>query len=195
MQHLCDKHLVCLRDLGEVVLHASKPFATDIFLEDLNIPVSTIDHEPVFTVAESADLHDRIPGGHTKNLFLKDKKGNLFLVVALHDATIDLKKISSIIGASGRVSFGKADLLEEVLGVTPGSVTPFSLINDRGAQRVSVVFDADMMEQEVLNFHPLLNNASTAISAEGLMVFAKACGHDAKVLAVSAEAQKVTEDL
>ncbi len=165
------------------------------FLEDLNIPVSTVDHEPVFTVAESSDLHDRIPGGHTKNLFLKDKKGNLFLVVALHDATIDLKKISAVIGASGRVSFGKADLLEEVLGVTPGSVTPFSLINDQEEQRVSVVFDANMMEQDTLNFHPLLNNASTAISAEGLMAFAKACGHDARVLAVSEEAQKVTEDL
>ncbi|KZL17296.1 Prolyl-tRNA editing protein ProX [Pseudovibrio axinellae] len=165
------------------------------FLEGLGIPVSTVDHEPVFTVAESGVLHERIPGGHTKNLFLKDKKGNLFLVVALHDATIDLKKISAVIGASGRVSFGKADLLEEVLGVTPGSVTPFSIINDKEAQRVSVVFDAKMMEQDVLNFHPLLNNATTAISADGLLVFAKACGHEARVLAVSAEAQKVTEDL
>lgn len=165
------------------------------FFDELNIPVSTIDHEPVFTVAESGGLHARIPGGHTKNLFLKDKKGNLFLVVALHDATIDLKRISAVIGASGRVSFGKAELLEEVLGVTPGSVTPFSILNDKDAQRVAVVFDAKMMEQDVLNFHPLLNNASTAISADGLMAFAKGCGHEARVLAVSEEAQKVTEDL
>lgn len=164
------------------------------FFEELGISVSTVDHEPVFTVAESDVLHETIPGGHTKNLFLKDKKGKLFLVVALHDATIDLKKVCPIIGASGRVSFGKAELLEEVLGVTPGSVTPFSLINDRDAQQVSVVFDAKMMEQDILNFHPLLNNASTAIAAADLVVFAKACGHEPRVLAVSAEAQAITED-
>lgn len=159
------------------------------FFDSLGIKVSTIDHEPVFTVAESSALHDQIPGGHTKNLFLKDKKGRLFLVVALHDATIDLKKIHQLIGAQGRVSFGSADLLMEVLGVTPGSVTPFTLINDREAHRVTPIFDAAMMSHDILNFHPLLNNASTAISCDDLLAFAKACGHDAQVLAVSEEAQ------
>ena len=155
------------------------------YFEELGIPVTTVDHEPVFTVAESGDLHDRIPGGHTKNLFGKDKKGRLFLIVALHDAEIDLKKVHQIIGAQGRVSFGNADLLMEVLGVEPGSVTPFSLINDREAQRVTPVFDAAMMQHEVLNYHPLKNNATTAISAADLLKFASACGHTAQVLAVS----------
>lgn len=158
------------------------------FFGDLDIEVTTVDHEPVFTVAESGDLHERIPGGHTKNLFVKDKKGRLFLIVALHDAQIDLKKIHQIIGAQGRVSFGNADLLMEVLGVEPGSVTPFSLINDRDAQRVTPVFDAAMMQHNVLNFHPLKNDATTSIQADGLMKFAGACGHSARVLAVSEEA-------
>ncbi|WP_422378636.1 prolyl-tRNA synthetase associated domain-containing protein [Roseibium sp.] len=159
------------------------------FFKDLGIEVSTVDHQPVFTVAESGDLHDRIPGGHTKNLFVKDKKGRLFLIVALHDAEIDLKKVHQIIGAQGRVSFGNADLLMEVLGVEPGSVTPFSLINDRDENRVIPVFDAAMMQHEVLNYHPLKNDATTAISAEDLLKFARACGHDPKVLAVSEEAK------
>jgi len=155
------------------------------------IEVTTLDHQPVFTVAESGDLHDRIAGGHTKNLFLKDKKGRLFLVVALHDATIDLKKIHQIIGAQGRVSFGNADLLMEMLGVTPGSVTPFSLINDREGQNVTPIFDAAMMEHKVLNYHPLLNDATTSIAREDLLKFAEACGHSPQVLAVSAEAQEL----
>jgi len=159
------------------------------FLSDLGIEVSTVDHQPVYTVAESGDLHDRIPGGHTKNLFVKDKKGRLFLIVALHDAEIDLKKVHQIIGAQGRVSFGNAELLMEVLGVEPGSVTPFSLINDREANRVTPVFDAAMMRHEILNYHPLKNDATTAIRADDLMKFARACGHDAQVLAVSEEAQ------
>lgn len=167
---------------------ASREELMDFFAAH-SISVSTIDHEPVFTVAESSNLHDQIPGGHTKNLFLKDKKGNLFLVVALSDAVIDLKAVSGIIGAQGRVSFGKPDLLLEVLGVVPGSVTPFSLINDREAQRVSVVFDAAMMELELLNYHPLSNNASTAISRDDLLRFAKACGHEPRILAVTDEAK------
>lgn len=157
---------------------------------DLGIAVTTIDHRPVFTVAESAELHDDIPGGHSKNLFVKDKKGRLFLVVALHDATIDLKQLHHVIGAQGRVSFGSADLLMEVLGVMPGSVTPFALINDRAALRVTPVFDAALMRHETLNFHPLSNDASTRIAAADLLAFATACGHQPQVLAVSAEAQE-----
>ncbi|MBD8892067.1 prolyl-tRNA synthetase associated domain-containing protein [Roseibium litorale] len=159
------------------------------FFEAHGLKVSTVDHEPVFTVAESGDLHDRIPGGHTKNLFLKDKKGRLFLVVALHDATINLKKIHEVIGGQGRVSFGNGDLLFEVLGVMPGSVTPFALINDRDAQRVTPVLDAAMMQHEVLNYHPLSNDATTAISNQDLLAFVRACGHEPQVLAVSEEAQ------
>ena len=159
------------------------------FFKELDIEVTTVDHQPVFTVAESGDLHDRIPGGHTKNLFVKDKKGRLFLIVALHDADIDLKKVHQIVGGQGRVSFGNAELLMEVLGVEPGSVTPFSLINDREAQRVTPVFDAAMMQHEVLNYHPLKNDATTSIPAQDLIRFAKACGHEPQVLAVSEEAK------
>ncbi|MEM5583588.1 prolyl-tRNA synthetase associated domain-containing protein [Roseibium sp. AS2] len=159
------------------------------FLSEHGIKVTTVDHDPVFTVAESGDLHDRIPGGHTKNLFLKDKKGRLFLVVALHDAEIDLKKIHQIIGAQGRVSFGNADLLLEVLGVEPGSVTPFSLINDREAHRVTPVFDSAMMAHARLNYHPLKNDATTTISADDLLTFTRACGHEVEVLAVSEQAK------
>lgn len=159
------------------------------FLDSLGINVSTTDHQPVFTVAESGDLHDKIPGGHTKNLFLKDKKGRLFLVTALHDATIDLKKIHQVIGAQGRVSFGNADLLMEVLGVSPGSVTPFALINDKDVHRVTPVFDAAMMAHETLNYHPLSNDATTSISRDDLSAFVEGCGHQLQILAVSEEAK------
>jgi Ala-tRNA(Pro) deacylase len=159
----------------------------DLFtlLSASGIAVSTRDHPAVFTVAESTHIHDEIPGGHTKNLFLKDKKGAIFLVVALHDAQIDLKTIHQKIGAQGRVSFGKPDLLMEVLGVQPGSVTPFALINDREGRRVTVVFDAAMMEVDPLNFHPLENTATTTIASEGLIAFARACGHEPRIVAVS----------
>lgn len=155
------------------------------FLADLGIETNTVDHEPVFTVAESSALHAEIPGGHTKNLFLKDKKGRLFLVVLLHDAEVDLKTIHQKIGAQGRVSFGKADLLMEALGVEPGSVTPFALINDRDGHRVTPVFDEAMMREPLLNYHPLRNDATTAISNDDLLKFARACGHDPLVIAVS----------
>ena len=122
-------------------------------LAKLGIETSTLDHEAVFTVAQSSRLERELPGGHTKNLFLKDKKDRLFLVVALGHAQIDLKTLHKRLG-SDRLSFGKPELLMEVLGVPPGSVTPFALINDR-AQRVTVILDADMMRHERLNFHPL----------------------------------------
>ncbi len=159
------------------------------FLEDLGIEVTTTDHDPVFTVEESGDLHDRIPGCHSKNLFLKDKKGRIFLVTLLHDATVDLKTIHQIIGGQGRVSFGKPDLLMEVLGVIPGSVTPFALINDREAQRVTPILDTAMMQHHLQNFHPLSNDATTTISAADLKTFVTACGHEVRVVAVSKEAQ------
>ena len=165
------------------------------FLDSLGIETTTQDHRPVFTVAESEGIHDAIPGGHTKNLFLKDKKGNLFLVVALHDAEIDLKSIHQKIGAQGRVSFGKADLLMEVLGVEPGSVTPFALINNRAARRVTPVLDAAMMAVDPLNYHPLQNTATTTISADDLKRFVEACGHELRVLPVSAQSMDAAGDV
>jgi Ala-tRNA(Pro) deacylase len=153
-------------------------------LAGLGISAITHDHEPVFTVAESKSVKASIPGGHTKNLFLKDKKDRVFLVVAEGDALIDLKKIHEKIGAQGRVTFGKPDQLMELLGVVPGSVTPFGVINDTGRQ-VTVVLDQPMLEHDVLNYHPLENNATTSIRREDLIRFLKATGHDPVIVTVS----------
>ncbi len=163
-----------------------KPATRDELLEKLSalgIDVKTVEHPPLFTVEESQSLRGDIPGVHSKNLFLKCKKGALWLVVAREDAAINLKRLHATIG-SGRLSFGKPDLLMEVLGVPPGSVTPFALINDREL-RVSVVLDADMMANDLLNFHPLVNNATTAISSDGLLKFIADCGHEPAILPVS----------
>lgn len=153
-------------------------------LRDLGLETQTRDHRAVFTVAESADVKASIPGGHSKNLFLKDKKGRVFLVTAEGDAAIDLKAISDKIGASGRVSFGKPELLMELLGLTPGSVTPFGIVNDSEG-RVTVVLDAPMMKHEILNFHPLENTATTSIRREDLVRFLEACGHPPLIVTVS----------
>jgi Ala-tRNA(Pro) deacylase len=151
--------------------------------DKLGISTSTVDHEPVFTVEEAQKVHGDIPGGHCKNLFCKDEKGVLWLIVALEDSRIDLKAAKDKIG-SKRLTFGKPELLMEVLGIEPGSVTPFSLINDK-AVRTNVILDAYMMKQERLNFHPLKNDATTTINSIDLLTFIKACGHAPRVVAVS----------
>ena len=152
-------------------------------LDGLGIKTKTYDHAAVFTVAESLVLESTMPGGHTKNLFLKDKKDQLFLVVALHDAAIDMKTLHKILGCD-RLSFGKAELLEEVLGVQPGSVTPFSVVNDNTA-RVTVILDASMMDEPLLNYHPLENTATTAIARQDLLRFIRATGHEPRIVKVS----------
>ena len=152
-------------------------------LAELGIATTTLDHEAVFTVAESSKLERELPGGHTKNLFLKDKKGKLYLVVALGHAHIDLKTLPKVLG-SDRLSFGRPELLLEILGVPAGSVTPFALINDK-ARLVTVILDAGMMRHERLNFHPLENTATTNIAREDLVAFIRACGHEPRILAVS----------
>jgi Ala-tRNA(Pro) deacylase len=152
-------------------------------LDQLGITTRTLDHEAVFTVAESSKLERELPGGHTKNLFLKDKKDRLFLVVALGSALIDLKTLNKRIG-SDRLSFGRPELLMEVLGVPPGSVTPFALINDT-ARRVTVILDADMMAHERLNYHPLENTATTNIARDDLVAFIRSCGHEPRIVAVT----------
>jgi Ala-tRNA(Pro) deacylase len=135
----------------------------------------------VFTVAQSRSVKAAIPGGHSKNLFLKDRKDTLFLIVARDDARIDLKRLHEAVGASGRLSFGAADLLRQVLGVEPGSVTPFAVIND-GAQRVSVVLDAGLMAFDLVNVHPLANSMTTTIRSEDLLRFLASTGHPPRTL-------------
>jgi Ala-tRNA(Pro) deacylase len=162
---------------------------TDIFafLDRLGIAHSTVDHPPLFTVEESRALRGKIPGGHTKNLFLKAKTGALFLVVALEDARIDLKRLHQRL-ETGRFSFGSAELMQDVLGVTPGAVTPFAAINDT-QRTVTVILDAAMMRHETLNYHPLDNSRTTAIGRDDLVRFLEATGHPPRVLAVSDDAQ------
>ena len=155
------------------------------FLSDLGISVSTRRHPPLFTVADSQALRGEIPGGHTKNLFLKDKKDNVFLVTVEESATVDLKQIHGLIGASGRVSFGKPEMLMELLGVIPGAVTVFGLVNDTQG-RVKAVLDAALMENAVINAHPLTNEATSSIAAPDLLKFIEATGHHPVILKVSA---------
>jgi Ala-tRNA(Pro) deacylase len=153
-------------------------------LDTLGIAHSTIKHPPLFTVEQSRALRGQIPGGHTKNLFLRDKKHALYLVVAEEDAEIELKGLHRLLGASGRFSFGSPDLLREVWGVEPGSVSPFGAINDTEA-RVTVVLDTAMMEHNVLNFHPLINVMTTAIQRSDLLKFLAWTGHEPRIEKVS----------
>jgi len=155
------------------------------YLDTLGIAHKTVTHAAVFTVEEARDLRGAIAGGHTKNLFLRDKKGAPYLVVAPEDAAIELRSLHRLLGASGRFSFGSAELMQDVLGVLPGSVTPFAAINDK-ERRVSVVLDAALMTHEVLNFHPLVNTATTTISRDGLLKFLAATGHTPRVEVLSA---------
>lgn len=154
------------------------------YLDRLGIAHKTVSHPAVFRVDEARELRGAVPGAHTKNLFLRDKKGAAFLVVALEDAAIELKSLHRLLGASGRFSFGSAELMRELLGVEPGSVTPFAAIND-AQLRVTVVLDATMMAHEVLNFHPLRNTGTTTISREGLLRFLEATGHKPQIEPVS----------
>ena len=151
------------------------------FLDSHAIAHTTIEHPAVFTVEESKSLRGTIPGSHTKNLFLKDKKGALYLMVAQEDTVIPLKSLHTLVGASGRFSFGSADLLREVWGVEPGSVTPFGAINDTEC-RVNVLLDAAMLRNEPLNYHPLQNTMTTSVSRDGLMRFFAATGHAPRIL-------------
>lgn len=153
-------------------------------LDGMGISQSTVEHPPLHTVEESRQLRGEIPGAHTKNLFLKDKKSRYFLVTVEEDAVVDLKQIHKIIGASGRVSFGKPDALMEYLGVKPGSVTVLGAINDEDHQ-VTVVLDEKLMENETINAHPLTNEATTSISREDLLRFLDATGHKPAILKVS----------
>jgi Ala-tRNA(Pro) deacylase len=153
------------------------------YLTALGIRTSTVDHPPLFTVEDSRNLRGDIPGGHTKNLFVKDKKGRLFLLVLGEATVVDLKRVHETIGAQGRVSFGSAELLEEVWGVKPGAVTPFGAINDK-AGRVSVVLDEAMMRNERLNFHPLVNTRTTGLKSADLIKFLRATGHEPLVVAL-----------
>jgi Ala-tRNA(Pro) deacylase len=153
-------------------------------LDRLGIAHPTVSHPPLFTVEQSRSLRGAIAGGHTKNLFLRDKKGALFLVTALEDAAIELKSLHLQLGASGRFSFGSSDLMMETLGVVPGAVTPFGVLNDI-AGRVTVVLDAALMAHPVINAHPLINTMTTSIARQDLLKFLEATGHPPRIEVVT----------
>ncbi len=152
-------------------------------LDALGINYVTHEHSPVFTVEESKRFRGELPGAHCKNLFLRDMKGRMWLVVALENRAVNLKVLGLRLGGV-RLSFGSAKRLMRTLGVTPGAVTPFGLMNDR-EHLVTVVLDREMMESDLLNYHPLSNAVTTAITPADLLTFIRDCGHEPQVLDLS----------
>lgn len=150
------------------------------YLDALGISHRTVDHAPVFTVAEGDAIKDAMPGGHTKNLFLKSKRDELILISAHQDTEVALNQLHPRLGTA-RLSFGKPDLLLDRLGVTPGSVTAFAILNDP-EQTVRFILDQALMAHEVVNFHPLRNDATTAVSSADLLKFVRALGRDPEIM-------------
>ena len=150
-------------------------------LNRLEIAYATVEHPPLFTVGESQALRGSIPGGHTKNLFVKDKGEQFYLITAQEDSPLDLKTMDKVIGAKGRVSFGSAEQLMAHLGVEPGSVTPLALINDTiGAVRF--VLEKKLLAHQKINAHPLINTRTTSMATTNLLVYVRATGHDPAIL-------------
>jgi Ala-tRNA(Pro) deacylase len=155
-------------------------------LDALGVAAVTHEHPTVFRVGEGEEIKAAIPGAHTKNLFLKDAKGQLWLISAADRTVIDLKRLHPVIG-SARLSFGRTELMAETLGVTPGSVTAFALINDEG-HRVRFVLDRVLAEAERVNFHPLTNTATTGVDQSGFRKFLAAVGVEPTVVDFAAMA-------
>ncbi|WP_083591671.1 prolyl-tRNA synthetase associated domain-containing protein [Aurantimonas sp. 22II-16-19i] len=156
------------------------------YLAERSIEATTIEHPALFTVAESQGLRGEIAGGHTKNLFVKDKKGRHFLVVAEESRAVDLKSLHRLIGAQGRLSFASAEAMMALLGVEPGSVTAFGVLNDRAGQ-VTVVLDEGLLAHDMVNCHPLTNTATTTVATDGLMTFFRSTGHEPLVVRLDGE--------
>ncbi len=150
------------------------------FLDAHGVDHATTDHAPVFKVEDGAAIKAAMPGGHSKNLFLKDARGQLWLISALGETRIDLKRTAGAIGAA-KLSFGSTERMWDALGVRPGAVTALALVNDP-EQRVRFVLDAALMACDPLNFHPLSNDATTAISRAGFARFLAALGRQAQLV-------------
>lgn len=149
-------------------------------LDRLGIEHSTVTHPPLFTVAEGRPWHDRIPGLHCKNLFIRDRRGGIWLVVMPAGKRANLSWLEKALAAP-RFSFARPEILAAVLELTPGSVTPFGLMNDRQRQ-VTVILDQDMLDSAWVNFHPLHNAASTTLRSADLLRFVGALGYDPVIL-------------
>ena len=150
------------------------------YLDALNVAHHTMQHEATFTVESGRHLKAQMPGGHSKNLFMKDKDGTIVLISAWCDSVLKLNQLHKLIGTR-RLSFASADLMVETLGVQPGSVTAFGLLNDT-EMRVRFIVDAALMDFEIVNFHPLVNTATTAIASADLQTFVEATGHDMTII-------------
>ena len=151
-------------------------------LAALGIDIDSHEHPAVFTVEDSGAIHATIPGAHTKNLFLKDAGGQFWLVTTRHDTLVDLKALAGTIGAR-KLSFGKAEDMAALLGVTPGSVTPLAAIND-AADRVRVVIDAELAQAARVNVHPLRNTATLGLSGADLLRALAAWNHPPVIAAI-----------
>lgn len=152
------------------------------FLDRIGVAHRTVDHPPVFTVEEGRSFKASMPGGHSKNLFLKDKKDRLFLAVAHCDTPVDIVGYGRAAGARGRLSFGKPELMTATLGVIPGAVTPFALINDAAKALAEVAVDKALLSWPAVWFHPLENDASTAVAPDDLLKFIRACGFEPRII-------------
>jgi Ala-tRNA(Pro) deacylase len=150
-------------------------------LEELGIAATTHRHPAVHTVAQSKELRGALPGRHIRNLFLRDKKHNMWLVTVAEDLEVDLKRLRRALDARGNLSFGAPALLAEHLGVEPGAVTPFAIMND-AENRVAFVLDRSLLADEPINAHPLHNEATTAIAPRDILRFAAACGHEPAIM-------------
>ena len=149
-------------------------------LRELGIEQRTALHPPVFTVGQAQEHTGHLAGGHCKNLFLKDRKGRLWLVTCLDEQQVDINRLAKLLGAA-RLSFANALLLDEVLGVAPGSVTPLAIIND-SASRVTAVLDTKLLAHAQVNCHPLENDATTTLASADLLRFIRATGHEPVLL-------------
>jgi len=145
-------------------------------LDALGLAHRTVEHPAVFTVEESRAIKADMPGGHSKNLFLKDKAGRLYLAVAHAETAVDLVGLGKRLGARGRLSFGRPELMSATLGVIAGAVTPFALINESARALAAVALDTALLAHDPVWFHPLENTASTAVSPGALRAFLRHCG-------------------
>lgn len=146
----------------------------------LNIAHTNHFHEPAFTVADSMHLHEDIPGGHGKSLFLKNKKNEYFLIVMYYDYKVNMKGLSQLLG-KGALSFASPERLKVILDLEPGHVTPFAVFQDT-QQQVGVYLDKKLLDYEVVNFHPLRNDITTTIKTDDLLRFLKHVHHEAQII-------------
>lgn len=159
-------------------------------LDGINIAYKLYEHEPIFTVEQGKHLKESIPGTHCRNLFLRDKKKAMFLVVAANETKIDLKKLPDLLG-SKRLSFGSAERLWDNLGIRQGSVNPFCIINDTDDQ-ITMILDASMMDKPLVNYHPMDNALTVGLTPQELISFIESINHNYKIVDLSPAAPDVS---